>query len=1037
MAAYTPLAERLGEEDTFHLIGRITAELTAAINAHEGSVHEFSGDGIMAIFGAPQALEDAPLYACRAALEMQARLGDLGDDLHQEFGVRPAVRIGIHTGPVIVGRLGDDEPLTYAALGDTVNVAARLQALAEAGRILISAATQQNVDGYVDVAFAGERELRGRREPLGIYHLEDMANLVTRFDAARNRGLSTFVGRGTQLDQLRQSWRDAKDGEVRVVNVIGEAGIGKSRLVHEFLQEPAAEGVTAARAECKPGGTATPLLPFANIVRASFRIGNDMPPEAAVEQLREGLDDLGLEERSNLPYLAHLLGLPTGGVDLRQKGAEMVGARIRRALRRVLFAYCEQRPVIILLEDLHWLDSASHEYLRQVLRLRQNLSLLVICTFRPEYQAPWADWQRTAELNLPPLSTDDTAALLQGRLGMHEVPGDMLRQAIQRSDGNPLFAEEFAGYLADRNGTGGEHRKGGTSADGPVLPATLENLLLQRVSGLEDEPRALLQAASVVGRRFSAELASEVAGVDGAAPNFLAYLQQQELIFKTETSEDEFVFKHALVREVVYGSLLRSQRENWHAQAAEVIEREFDGRLTEVADILANHFQRSARPDRAVRYVAMAGSRAAQMFSIDQADLRFSQAAELIEAHPGCVSEAFLADMLNEWLQALGWRTDYRRMLELTEHYRPRVESLGEGRPLSRFLSWQGEATLNVARFDEAIEILNRALAIGTAIDDHDCIGHACVNLMWTYSLSSAGRPADAVDRLGDRVLATADGTDGLYLKSLRLVLLSLHVASRGYIGKGRDYAEQLQVIADDTGYPPAQSFGLIMSGYTDLFSEDYQSGLDKLRRAVAVSGGATERLAAESGIALAQTLSGEVAAGHERLSAVRQRVLDTDYLTLLTVLDLPIGVALAMEGRFGEALGWLRTTIDRFSQWGDLSSESQGHFVVGEFYLQMILGDEPTPLGTILRNLPFLIVHRPGAARRAARHYRRARQLAEEGGAPGTVAQALLGLGRLAAAKGDRQTARDHLEEAQAVAAGLDWPWLGGRIDEVMKELE
>jgi class 3 adenylate cyclase len=306
LEGFTPLAEKLGEEATYGLMQGVFGELVEAVHDHRGTVQEFTGDGIMALFGAPLAIEDAPVRACRAALDIQARMEARGADIEAQHGVRPRLRVGLHTGPVVVGNVGSDLRMEFTALGDTVNLASRLESAAVPGTVLVSEGMHDLVDGYVEARFEGEREIKGKAEPQAIYRLEAMKAGVTRFEVSIGRGLTALVGRRRELERLEANWQQAMGGGVRMVEVVGEAGIGKTRLVHEFRQRLGDEPFFL-QGQCAADGSNTPYLPFIEIVRSSFRIPADAGRTEIERRLARGIEVLGVSATETLPYLLNLL----------------------------------------------------------------------------------------------------------------------------------------------------------------------------------------------------------------------------------------------------------------------------------------------------------------------------------------------------------------------------------------------------------------------------------------------------------------------------------------------------------------------------------------------------------------------------------------------------------------------------------------------------------------------------------------------------------------------------------------------------------
>ena len=357
MAGYTPLAGKLGEEKNYLLMQRLHRELSEAVHAHNGTVQELIGDGVMALFGAPVAIEDAPVRACRAALDIQSRMGVMGEEIEAEHGARPAFRIGLHSGPLVMGTLGDEHKMAVTALGDTVNLASRIEAEADSGAILMSEATHALVEGFVD----SEHAIKGKAKPQKLWRLDGVEAGVSRFDVARGRGLTQLIGRRREIETLEESWQKATAGGVRVADIVGEAGIGKSRLAHEFRPYLDDGKTFFLSGHCTADGQATPFLPFIEVVRTSFRIPDDADAPEAGRKLARGLDVLGLEAEGILPYLLNLLGLAPADGGLDEIAGEVLGIRTRDAVAAMLRERCRLSPTALLIEDLHWIDSASEE----------------------------------------------------------------------------------------------------------------------------------------------------------------------------------------------------------------------------------------------------------------------------------------------------------------------------------------------------------------------------------------------------------------------------------------------------------------------------------------------------------------------------------------------------------------------------------------------------------------------------------------------------------------------------------------------------
>ena len=454
--------------------------------------------------------------------------------------------------------------------------------------MLLSEATHRLVQGMVEASFAGEHQIKGKSEPQKVYRLDSIRAGVTRFEAAASRGLSAFVGREHEMEVLERE-RSAARAELRMVDVFAEPGIGKSRLLHEFGRRIGKDSAFLT-SSCSPDSQQTPFLPFIEVVRGSFRLSTRAAETEVAQKLELGLTALGLHTTRNLGLLLHLLGLKVPEGALTGLDGVLIGLRTRELLQQFLEARCRLSPVVLVIEDLHWLDSVSEELLGKFIDSEAKLRLLILTTRRPEYRPPWLGRSIVTALRLEPLPLGDIRRLVQTRLGVESLPDALARQLTEKAEGNPLFAEEIVSFLTEHGIVRAAPGKLDFDAGAvrTALPASVQSMLTARIDRLAPRDRAILQAAAVIGRQFDPELLALVTG-ESAIDARLATMQTLDLIYP-ENRSSGFVFKHALVRDALYQSLLGDPRKALHAKIAEEIERRSSNRLAEVAEVLAHHF---------------------------------------------------------------------------------------------------------------------------------------------------------------------------------------------------------------------------------------------------------------------------------------------------------------------------------------------------------------------------------------------------------------------------------------------------------------
>ena len=902
MVGFTPLAEKLGEEKTYLLMQRVHRELSEAIHSQEGTVQEITGDGVMALFGAPVALEDAPLRACRAALDIQARMAGMGGEIETEHGARPSFRVGLHSGPLIIGAVGDDRKMEVTALGDTVNLASRIESAADEGSILMSAATHALVEGYVDSADAGEHTIKGKAERQKLWRLDGVKAGVRRFDVAVGRGLTPLVGRQAELETLERLWREAKDGEVRLVNIGGDAGIGKSRLVHEFRAR-LDDDAFVLEGYCAADGQAVPFLPFADVVRRSFGFALSADQEEARRRLQRGLDVLGLDADEHLPHLLNLLGYDAGERTGANVADEARGIRTRDAVIAMLYERCRLTPTVLFFEDLHWMDRGSEALLSRALSSDEAVPLLIVTTHRPEYRPPWSATPGSADITLKPLSDSGTIDLLKARFDVGELPEDLARLVNEKAEGNPLFAEEIANYLLQAGSLQDAEDGLSFSSAGQetVLPVGLESMLMDRFDRLDRGPRTALEAAAVLGQRFDANLLGRMTGLGADLSDHLTALEAQELIFR-ERGQDAYRFKHALVQDAVYNGMLSNQRRKLHENAGDAIEA---AKGPEAADALAYHWSHTERTDKAVQYLALAGENSLRVYSLEEAKQRLEAALALIEEHPDAVDDSLLTDILLHIARIKYFQFEFDAIIDLVQAYLPRVEALGGKQRLSRFLFEGGYANVFASRIEEGRKLLGRARALGEDIGDDLAIAYADLGTMWDRL--SWGTPGDARHEdqreAGERIMAVGRRHGDIWLASKANLALGLDLMAWGRPGEGHKVLSELMAMSRENNDPRPRTMALWAFAAADAFSGNYTEAIENADEALRVVLSPVDIGAAHTYKAFAMIMSGQAADGMALALEMVPEAESRGLRMIVAPVKMAMGVGSVMMGEMARGI--------------------------------------------------------------------------------------------------------------------------------------
>jgi adenylate cyclase len=785
---FTALSTRLDPEDLHTIMDGCFQRLLQVVHRYEGTVNQFTGDGIMALFGAPIAHEDHAVRAAATALAIQKAVRQYGDQLRRKRGLEFAVRIGLNTGPVVVGKIGDDLRMDYTAQGETVNLAARLQGVAPAGGVLMSEATHRLISGYFLTTEAGDLELKGLEQPIRAFAVTGQRGRRGRFDVAVERGLTPLVGRARDLAILRDCFDKAQGGRGQVVSLVAEAGVGKSRLAYELRRQLDGSSLhTYLEGHCLPHGASLPFHLIVELLQASFSLEEGETERVQLENVAAGVRRLDPALEWTIPYLSHLLALPADELEAAGLDQAQRKQRMLEAVKVWLLRAAQDRPLFLLVEDLQWVDRNSEELLRSLVDSLAGYPVLLVCAYRPGYTPGWEDRSFHQRLMVNPLSPDETADMVKELLNVPHLAPSVERLVMQRAEGNPFFIEELTRYLRERGLLVPSTSLAQEEAAEGGVPETIHALLTARIDRLREPLKYTLQLASVLSREFPFLLLEAIApdGVD--LHRDLGELVRLELLYEKELfPEVKYSFTHLLIQQVAYQGLLLKSRAELHAQAGAALERLYADRTAEVLQELAEHYARSPDRAKAIHYLGRAGDRAASLFAYEEAETYYRRALGLLgEGHEAGNQRAALLDRLGDaafgrgaldealghWGQALPLvhaRGDTLRMADLHRKMagacwaageRERVLShLGQGHAAlgddtenleaARLYEEFGRIYFRLGDHEGATDWARRALALGDQLGAADVVSHAYNTL--GVALARAGeleRGAEFVSR--------------------------------------------------------------------------------------------------------------------------------------------------------------------------------------------------------------------------------------------------------------------------------------------------
>ena len=719
----TELIRDLDPEDAQKLLDPAIHIMMDAVHRFEGTVNQTMGDGVMSLFGAPIAHEDHASRACYSALAMQSAMRDYTEEVRRKQGLELRIRVGLNSGEVVVRAIGNDLHMDYSAVGQTTHLAARMEQLASPGSIRLSSSTLRLVEGLVQVNDLGPIPVKGMTEPVEVYELTGASSVRRRLQAAVARGLTRFVGRDLEIDALNQALEQAGAGHGQIVAAVGEAGVGKSRLMYEFIHSHRTQGWLVLESASVSYGKATPYFPVIDLLKRYTHVEDGDDARTIRAKVTGQILTLDESLQDTIPALLSLLdALPEDSPFLKIDPPQR-RQRTLDGLKRILLRESQVQPLVLVCEDLHWHDSESQALLDSLVESLPTAQLLILVNYRPEYTHKWGSKTCYTQLRLDPLGPESADALLDALLGDDASLESLKRLLIERTQGVPFFLEESVRTLVETQVLAGEPGAYCLAQDIPSIqvPPTVQAVLAARIDRLPQDEKSLLQTASVIGTEVPFKLLQAIAEIpEDTLYRGLAHLQTTEFLYETSLfPERVFTFKHALTHEVAYNSLLQEQRRTLHVRIVEVLEERASGQLSEQVERLAHHAFRGERWHQALRYLQESGAKAMASSANQEAAVYFEQALETLKHIP---------EDREASEQAIDLRFSLRTALLPLGNFERVLEYLNEAQALSENLAdlgRQGRASLymmiyfwNLGEHDQAVMSGQRAVALAKARED-------------------------------------------------------------------------------------------------------------------------------------------------------------------------------------------------------------------------------------------------------------------------------------------------------------------------------
>jgi class 3 adenylate cyclase/tetratricopeptide (TPR) repeat protein len=991
------LAER-DPEEARHLLDPVLDRMMAAVHQYEGTVNQVLGDGIMALFGAPLAHEDHAVRACYAALRMQEAVKQYATEVQRSHGVPIHMRVGLNAGEVVVRSIGSDLHMDYTAVGQTTHLAARMEQMAMPGSILITPAVLGLVEGFVQVKALGAMPVRGLRDPVEVYEVTGAGVVRSRLQAAAARGLTRFVGRQPELEALQQALAQAQAGHGQVAALVGEAGVGKSRLLYEFAHSHHMQGWLVLESASVSYGKATPYFPVVDLLKRYCHLEERADPRTVRAKVTGQILTLDETLQATIPALLALLdALPADSPFLTLDPPQR-RQRTLDGLKRLLIRESQVQPLLLVCEDLHWIDTETQALLDSLVESLPTAQLLLLVNYRPEYQHGWGSKTYYRQLRLDPLPPTSADAFLRALLGDDPSLGPLKALLIERTGGNPFFLEESVRTLVETGmlvGAPGAYRLARSLAS-LQMPATVQAVLAARIDRLPPEEKHVLQTAAVIGNEIPLPLLQAIAELPEADLHHgLAHLQAAEFLYETRLfPEREFTFKHALTHEVAYYSLLQERRRGLHARIVEVLEGLYANRLTEQVERLAHHAFRGEVWDKACTYYRQAGVKAMEQSAYRAVVVSYEQALEALKHLPherGTLEQAI--DLRLALRPALVALFEQERLLSHLHTAETLATALNDQRRLGRICAGLVGAYRGVGNSDRAFIYSRRCHALATTSGD---VG---------FQIASSQRLGQIYYDLGDYPQAMAYfrsnvaslqgallyerfdvGTFNALPTLTALTYLVLCLAEVGGFAEGIAYGDEALRLAEGVDRRYDRVVVPLRVGQLHLRQGNVSKAIPLLERALALGQGADMQLSvsvsqAVASLAVAYAWSGRLA---DTASLPKDMPHRTDIV-------LRCSEAYLLAGRVAEASQLAQRALAHSRDHQERGYQAQALWLLGEVAAH----------------------YDPLEVEPAEAHYRQALALTEELGMRPLQAHCHLGLGTIYARTGQRQQVHAALSTA------------------------
>jgi len=1016
LSGYTAMSEILDPEEVKEITGKIFDEISKIIGKYEGFVEKFAGDAVMALFGATEAHENDPVRAIKAAREIHNLVNSLSPQYEERIEQPLVMHTGINTGLVVTGDINLEKG-THGVAGDTINMAARLSDLGNAGEILVGPDTYFQSEGYFDFKELEPAAVKGKSDPIRIYKV--IAQKEQPIKIHRLHGFQAdLIGRTVEMNQLADAARKLKAGNGAVFSIYGPAGTGKSRLVKEFKESLNLDEIQWLEGHAYPHSQNIPYFPLIDLLNRSLQIEEGDPPERVKEKIESGMSSLVGENTDFIPYIGSLYSLSYPEID--EVSPAFWKEQLQKAIQTILSSLAQQAPTIIRLEDLHWADLSFLELIRLLLSESRD-PILFLCVHRPIISL-FSSHQISAmthpyqEIRLQDLSASESQGMIASLLQTDKIPSELHRFLQDKVEGNPFYLEEVINSLIEsetlvRDNGDWKLTRAITESE---ISSTIHGVISGRLDRLEKESKRILQEASVIGRTFFYEILNRITELEHQIDQSLRSLERLDLIRARALQPDlEYIFKHALTQEVVYNGLLKKERRVIHERIGFVMEQLFHDRLPEFYETLAYHFKQGQSIIKAVNYLMKAGEKSLKRYAIEEAHQYYLEAFNLLsnKTEKAREDELLLIDLIVEWAMVFYYRADCKGWEKIFWDHKALAETLGDNERLGMFYAWLGFGLWFRERYTNSYEYLCKAIQIGEEIKNQKIIGYGCTWLCWTCAELGLLDEAITHGKRAQKIAKILESDQYLYFKSLA-ALAHTHIY-KGESKKALDAGQMLLDYGHKHSNIRSISIGYQFIGYSHFITGDYPLAIEYVQKAIQISVDPLYSMGGNLLMGFSHAFLGEFQKIGETAKQNWEFLQDVGCEVWGTVAEILVGLTYIANGQMSQGLKMIENVRDAYQKNKCRGRLAMSEYILGKIYLQIVEGENLPSFSILARNIGFMVKNVPAAGKKAEDHFKRTIEIAKEIGAKSWMAVSYLDLGLLHKTKKRTDQAKECISKA------------------------